>query len=110
MKFEKKSTTPQEQAQKLLARGLVAEEAVLIQRLTSVSYYRLTGYLYPFLQIGENSQKRYTEGTTLEVIWSRYCFDRRLRVLMLDAIERVEVSVRASWFIIFVISTAPSGI
>ncbi len=30
----------------------------------------------------------------MDEVWQRYCFDRRLRVLLLDAIERVEVAVR----------------
>jgi abortive infection bacteriophage resistance protein len=95
MRFEKMPTTPEEQAQKLLSRGLIAVESVLIQRLNSVSYYRISGYLHPFIKSGENGEKQYREGTTLDIVWNRYCFDRRLRLLVLDAVERIEVSTRA---------------
>jgi abortive infection bacteriophage resistance protein len=91
MKYEKKPTTFEEQADKLLSRGLVADREELLQRLIAVNYYRLSGYLYPFRESGSD---QYREGTTLKLIWGRYCFDRRLRVLVLDAIERIEVSAR----------------
>jgi abortive infection bacteriophage resistance protein len=91
MKYEKKPTTFEEQADKLLSRGLVADREELLQRLNAVSYYRLSGYLYPFRK---PDSEQYREGTTLTLIWGRYCFDRRLRVLVLDAIERIEVSAR----------------
>lgn len=91
MNYTKNPLSFEDQAERLLERGLVAEREELIRRLSSVSYYRLSGYLYPF-RLPESDN--YAEGTTLTVIWDRYCFDRRLRVLMLDAIERVEVAVR----------------
>ncbi len=91
MKYEKGPMSFADQAQQLLDRGLLADRDELIRRLASVSYYRLSGYLYPFrVKDGD----AYANGTSLKVIWDRYCFDRRLRVLLLDAIERVEVAVR----------------
>jgi abortive infection bacteriophage resistance protein len=81
----------EDQAQRLLDRGLIAEKEELIRRLSAVSYYRLSGYLFPFRESGSDS---FRSGTELRVVWDRYCFDRRLRVLLLDAIERVEVAVR----------------
>ncbi len=91
MQYEKPALSLEDQADQLLARGLLADRDQLIKRLSSVSYYRLSGYLYPFRCQGGNN---YREGTELEIVWRRYCFDRRLRMLMLDAVERVEVAVR----------------
>jgi abortive infection bacteriophage resistance protein len=48
MKFTKPPLTTSQQADLLLARGLVADKADLVARLTSVSYYRLCAYWYPF--------------------------------------------------------------
>jgi abortive infection bacteriophage resistance protein len=90
MKFEKPPLTFDQQANLLLARGLVTEKSVLIARLEVVNYYRLSAYLYPFRE----SDDRLREGTTLDSIWRLYVFDRQLRLLTTDAIERVEVSVR----------------
>lgn len=91
MNYPKQPLTFEEQAEHLLKRGLIADKALLIKRLSSVSYYRLSGYLHPFRQTDSDN---YQPDTRLEVIWDRYSFDRRLRVLFLDAIERVEVAIR----------------
>jgi len=90
MIYAKKALTLEQQADLLLARGLVADRDELIQRLKVVNYYRLSGYLYPFRQPDDS----YRPGTTLETVWRRYNFDRRFRILLLDAIERIEVAVR----------------
>lgn len=67
----------------------------IITTLQSISYYRLTGYLYPF-RIRKNGQVEdsFVPGTTLEQVIDLYEFDRHLRLLILDAIERVEVAIR----------------
>tara|TARA_B100001971_G_scaffold214908_2_gene255404 strand:- start:30290 stop:30859 length:570 start_codon:yes stop_codon:yes gene_type:complete len=91
MEYTKEALSFEVQADRLLKRGLVADRDELIQRLSSVSYYRLSGYLYPYRKEGSDE---FREGTRLGEVWNRYCFDRRLRVLMLDAIERIEVSIR----------------
>ena len=62
MIYAKKALTLEQQADLLLARGLVADRDELIQRLKVVNYYRLSGYLHPFRQ-PDNS---YLPGTTLE--------------------------------------------
>lgn len=90
MKYEKEPLTYEEQADRLLGRGLIADRDELITRLAAVNYYRLSGYLYPFRQRDDS----YSPGTTLNIVWLRYVFDRRLRVLILDAVERIEVAVR----------------
>lgn len=91
MEFTKAAITLEAQADLLLSRGLVADRIQLITRLQSVSYYRLSGYAYPFRIPGTDNLQ---PGTPFDTIWQRYCFDRRLRVLLLDAIERIEVAVR----------------
>ncbi|MCX6865168.1 MAG: Abi family protein [Verrucomicrobia bacterium] len=61
----------------------------LLATLRRVSYYRLSGYWHPFREADD----RFRAGTTLEMIWDRYTFDRQLRLLVLDAVERVEIAV-----------------
>ena len=90
MKYTKPPLTFPEQADLLLSRGLQADRDDLIQKLQSVNYYRFSGYLYPFRQADDT----FRPGTTLEIVWSRYTFDRQLRLLIMDAIERVEVAIR----------------
>lgn len=90
MKYEKPPLTFEKQAELLLSRGLIADKSFLINCLKNVNYYRLSGYLYPYRQ----SDDTFKEGTTLEEVWRHYTFDRRLRLIVMDAIERIEISVR----------------
>ncbi len=90
MKYDKPPLSFEEQADLLIKRGLVVDRAFLIDRLKNVNYYRLSGYLYPYRQANDN----FKSGTTFEKVWHHYTFDRRLRLIIMDAIERVEVSVR----------------
>lgn len=92
MKYNKPHLTYEQQADQLLARGLIADKQELIEKLKSVNYYRLSGYWYPY----RNPDSTFKSGTTLEQVWHRYTFDRQLRLLVLDAIERVEISVRTN--------------
>lgn len=89
MKFTKPALSFEQQADQLLRRGLQGDRARLIEILSCVSYYRLSAYWHPF----KRSDDTFTPGTTLELIWRRYTFDRQLRLLVMDAIERVEIAV-----------------
>lgn len=96
MEYTKGHLSFEKQADQLLKRGLQADRNELIRRLQAVSYYRLAGYLHPFRKCDQKGKPldQFQEGTNLRVVWDRNCFDRRLRVLTLDAIERIEVSLR----------------
>lgn len=91
MRYAKPVLTIDQQAELLLARGLLADRHEIVTRLRSVSYYRLSGYWFPFVTPDE----RFRKDTTLAAIWTRYTFDRRFRLLVIDAIERVEICLRA---------------
>lgn len=106
MRYEKPALTFEEQADQLIERGLLSDRAELLSRLRSVSYYRLSGYWFPFLL---PDQTTFADGTTLEEIWSRYTFDRRFRLIVLDAIERVEVCVRTELVYLLAHSQGPFG-
>jgi abortive infection bacteriophage resistance protein len=90
MKYSKPPLTFEAQADLLLNRGLAANRDSLISKLKSVNYYRLSGYLYPF----RRSDDTFVPDTSLETVWMRYTFDRYLRLLVMDAIERIEVAFR----------------
>lgn len=90
MKYEKLPLTFEKQAEKLINRGLLVDKNTLINTLKNVNYYRLSGYLYPY----RSSDDNFKPGTTFEKVWSHYTFDRHLRLLVMDAIERIEISIR----------------
>jgi abortive infection bacteriophage resistance protein len=90
MKYTKPPLSFEDQAELLLSRGIVGDRSLMIERLSVVNYYRLSGYWFPFRQ-PDNTFKK---DTSFDVIWKRYVFDRRLRLLVIDAIERIEVTIR----------------
>jgi len=92
MKFNKLPLSLQQQVDLLIKRGLITEPSLLIKRLKFVNYYRLSGYWFPF----KNRDNSFKPNTTFEKVWRRYTFDRQLRCLVIDAIERVEIAVRTA--------------
>jgi abortive infection bacteriophage resistance protein len=91
--YRKPALSLQDQLGKLKMRGMVfADEGVAIQWLSTISYYRLSAYFYPFKQADES----FAQGTSFETIRMLYSFDRKLRLLMLDAIERIEIALRTA--------------
>ena len=60
--------------------------------LAQLNYYRLAAYCLPFEQ--DHATHQYIQGTTFDDILNLYVFDRELRLLVLDGIERIEVSLR----------------
>lgn len=91
MLYPKPYRSPEQQAQILVKKGLIVSDLqLLVTRLQSVGYYRLSAYWHPFRKPDDTLHP----GTTFEKVWRRYAFDRRLRLLAMDAIERFEVALR----------------
>lgn len=95
----------EEQIKRLMGHGVEVEDrdrAASI--LAAIGYYRLTGYLYPFRTseqyIDDEGRSRtrvlsgYRPGTSLRHAEDIIDFDRRLRMLVMDGVERIEVAVR----------------
>ena len=66
-----------------------------IHYLGLIGYYRLIEYARHF-RASPQRPERYIGGTTFEDVLDLYVFDRKIRMLLFDAIERVEVAVRAT--------------
>lgn len=83
----------------LQQRGLVIVDSPAAEKkLASISYYRLSAYWHPFRLRNAAGQplSQFESGTTFESALALYEFDRELRLLVMDALERVEVAVRTS--------------
>ena len=106
MKYTKPPLTFEQQADILLQRGMLADRSVLIQRLGEVSYYRLSAYWYSFRISGTDNFK---PNTRFDRVWDHYVFDRQLRLLTMDAIERVEVSLKTQLIQAFVFKYGAFG-
>lgn len=63
--------------------------------LCNISYYRLSAYWYTFLE-NPKSNHRFMDDTTFEKALDTYVFDRRLRLLIFDEIERIEIALRTT--------------
>lgn len=92
-----------EQIERLQARGLIIDdEEKAAHYLTQIGYYRLSGYSYAFRKSTERPDgsikvlDNFKEGSRFSDVHALYVFDKRLRMLLLDAIERIEVSLRVA--------------
>lgn len=65
--------------------------------LRFIGYYRLSGYWFPFQYRDDGpDHDNFRPGTKFERVLDRYVFDRRLRLLIMDAAERIEVAARTA--------------
>ena len=94
-----------QQLQQLKDRGLeVTDVTAALDYLDRLGYYRLSAYMYPFRKIdlaqeegGDIQIKRldeFVEAASFQEAVDYYVFDKRLRLLALDALERIEVAIR----------------
>ena len=91
-KYTKPSLTYSQQVELLKSRGLIVKDHVAAERcLKQVSYYRLSAYCLPF----EVTRHQFKPHVTFEQIARLYEFDRRLRFLIDEALEILEITVRA---------------
>lgn len=63
--------------------------------LRFIGYYRLSGYALPLTKKYEEGSHAFKPGASFGQILTLYRFDRELRLLMMDAVERVEVAFRS---------------
>lgn len=103
-----------EQLDLLIARGMIVTDRTLaLDYLERIGYYRLSGYWYAcrersglVVQLDERFRKpkrpksetvaldAFKPGTRFENAVDLYVFDKKLRLLTLDALERIEVAIR----------------
>ncbi|RZO83999.1 MAG: Abi family protein [Oceanococcus sp.] len=97
MKFNKPALNYQQQIALLKQRGMqIADETSAATALARLNYYRLAAYWYPFYD-GDPKNHQFRPGTNLDAVLRIYDFDRRLRLRLVDAIERFEVALRTQF-------------
>lgn len=74
----------------------IADEELALHWLETAGYYRLTGYGLHFRERKDDGTltERFKDGKCFEDLIALYEFDRHLRLLILDAVERFEVAFR----------------
>lgn len=103
-----------DQLDRLIERGLnVSQRHKALSYLQRLSYYRLSGYWFDFRERSEvccpipreNNKKgkpktnrlaldEFKEGASFKDVIALYVFDKKLRLLVMDAIERIEIALR----------------
>ena len=104
--YRKPYLTFEQQLDLLKSRGLeVTNDSVALEYLRRLGYYRLSGYWYlcrklialPAHQskpVRPQREDNFLPGSKFQDAVELYVFDKKLRLLILDAIERVEVAFR----------------
>jgi len=94
--YTKTCTLPQDLIPLLKSRGLSIPDAhKAVNYLTNIGYYRLSAYCYPLLK-EPKSDHTYKEGATFDLVMNMYRFDRKLRILLFNEIEKIEVAIRSA--------------
>lgn len=89
--YTKPALTFDQQLELLAGRGLIIPDRPAAQAILSrISYYRFSAYCLPY----KDNHDRFHPGATWDEVLALYEFDRRLRLLVMDALERVEVAIR----------------
>jgi len=106
--------TYEDQLDRLIERGLlVSDRSKAIDYLQRLGYYRLSGYWYDFRErsaiccpVPKQKNKKgkpktdkialdgFKHGACFKDVISLYVFDKKLRLLVMDAIERIEIALR----------------
>lgn len=93
MKYLKFFKSYQEQVELWISRGLIIEDPIAAEHtFARLNYYRLSAYALPF----QKEKDRFNPGVKWEDIIRLYEFDRKLRLLIFDFLEPIEVALRTT--------------
>lgn len=96
--YNKPALSPPDLLQHLISRGLIITRRLrALHALEHIGYYRLLLYMRPLQQFDPaTGTRRFVPGTTFDDVVALYEFDGKLRILCMDAVERIEVALRAA--------------
>ncbi|APH44090.1 hypothetical protein BMW26_03265 [Microbacterium sp. 1.5R] len=93
--YDKPALSLDDLVSRLVERGLdVPDRERAARYLRHIGYFRLSPYTIPFQQ--GQPDHTFRTGAAFDDVLDIYVFDRALRLLVMDALERVEVAVRAA--------------
>ena len=94
--YSKTYKSAEQLAPLLQSRGLFISDIVKAkQYLQTISYYRLSAYMHPLLSMPK-SDNLYKSGSTFTQVMNLYRFDKKLRLLLFNEIEKIEIAIRAT--------------
>lgn len=66
-----------------------------VRYIQNIGYYRLSAYMYPLL-CKPKIEHLYKRGASFDQVMMLYRFDKKLRILIFNEIEKIEVAVRSA--------------
>jgi len=94
--YTKTCTQPKDIVSLLKQRGLtISDEQKTVCYLTNIGYFRMSAYLHPLLK-SPKKDHIFKENTTFDMAIDMYRFDRKLRILLFNEIEKIEVAIRSA--------------
>lgn len=94
--FTKTYSSPSDIVQLLKSRGLkITNEEKAKHYLSHIGYYRLSAYMYPLLSFPKE-QNLFKQGESFDKVIMLYRFDKKLRLLLFNEIEKIEIAVRCA--------------
>jgi len=105
MDYDKPHLSFEQQVAHLQERGLdIADTELAAAMLRRVGYYRLSAYAYPLRRLLPSGavpatsvqfrEDRFVDDAGLDLVIGLWEFDRELRLLLLDAVETIEIGLR----------------
>ena len=95
-RYTKTYTSPAQLTALLQSRGLRIENVARTEAyLRHIGYYRFSAYLYPLLSMPKENHV-FKSGSSFNQALDMYRFDKHLRLLMFNEIEKIEVAIRSA--------------
>lgn len=92
--FTKSFTNSSDLVSLLQSRGLTIDNFVKAEHyLDNIGYYRLSAYMYPLLKMPKSAHQ-YKDGASFQKVMMLYRFDKKLRMLIFNEIEKIEIAIR----------------
>lgn len=93
--FAKQYSSPQQIVKILKSRGMIITDEYKAENyLMNIGYHRLSAYIYPFYKTPKVDLVL-KEGTSFRQVLTLYRFDKKLRMLLFNEIEKIEVAIRS---------------
>ena len=106
MRYNKTFKTYSEQLQILINRGLIVEDRELAEfYLKMLNYYRFSSYCIPFQDVKD----KFNENTCFNNVLKLYDFDCKIRLLLYEVLEKIEIQIRTLFAYYFGENYGPWG-
>lgn len=94
--FTKLYSSPSELVHILKSRNLgITDDEKAKHYLSHIGYYRLSAYMYPLYSFPKE-RHLFKDGSTFDKVMMLYRFDKKLRLLLFNEIEKIEIAVRCA--------------